>query len=150
MTITPSSSYHPVLTPNDDNNDVVFRCNDPDSGCLALTEDVSDVLCYCQQGGNLVPNNVPCVRGQSPYHQLTIASHPAINFSFSDVPVIFVILLVIGCIVLAAIIGLLCMCLCKSLVAMICIFFFSCFSNSRHPISEKENGHVEKQTAGGK
>ena len=40
-------------------------------------------------------------------------------FSLSDVPVIFVILLVIGCIVLAAIIGLLCMCLCKSLVAMI-------------------------------
>ena len=71
-------------------------------------------------------------------------------FCRSDVPVIFVILLVIGCIVLAAIIGLLCMCLCKSLVAMICIFFFSCFSNSRHPISEKENGHVEKQTAGGK
>ena len=64
--------HHPVLTPNDDNNDVVFRCNDPDSGCLALTEDVSDVLCYCQQGGNLVPNNVPCVRGQSPYHQLPV------------------------------------------------------------------------------
>ena len=45
----------------------VIRCNDPDSGCLALTEDVSDVLCYCQQGGNLVPNNVPCVKGQEPY-----------------------------------------------------------------------------------
>ena len=44
-----------------------IRCNDPDSGCLALTEDVSDVLCYCQQGGNLVPNNVPCVKGQEPY-----------------------------------------------------------------------------------
>ena len=147
MTITPSSSFRPVLTRNDDNNDVVFRCNDPDSGCLALTEDVSDVLCYCQQGGNLVPNNVPCVRGQSPYHQLPVIQ---LFICLSDVPVIFVILLVIGCIVLAAIIGLLCMCLCKSLVAMICIFFFSCFSNSRHPISEKENGHVEKQTAGGK
>ena len=72
MTITPSLSFRPVLTRNDDNNDVVFRCNDPDSGCLALTEDVSDVLCYCQQGGNLVPNNVPCVRGQSPYHQLPV------------------------------------------------------------------------------
>ncbi len=44
-------------------------------------------------------------------------------FSLSDVPVIFVILLVIGCIVLAAIIGLLCMCLCKSLIAMIYFFF---------------------------
>ena len=69
--------------------------------------------------------------------------------SLSDVPVIFVILLVIGCIVLAAIIGLLCLCLCKSLVTVI-YFFLHVFFISRHPISEKENGHVEKQTAGGK
>ena len=107
-----TSDHITILCPDDDNNNlVVFRCNDPDSGCLALTEDVSDVLCYCQQGGNLVPTNVPCVRGQSPYHQLPVVQ---LTFSLSDVPVIFVILLVIGCIVLAAIIGLLCMCLCKS------------------------------------
>ncbi len=36
-----------------------------------------------------------------------------IIFSCSDIPVIYLIILVIGCIVLAAIVGLLCMCLCK-------------------------------------
>merc|ERR1719195_293993 len=47
-------------------------------------------MCYCQAEGSVVEPNLPCSR---------------------DVPVIFVIILVIGCIVLAAIIGLLCMCL---------------------------------------
>merc|ERR1719410_1513537 len=47
-------------------------------------------MCYCGLEGVVVEPNLPCSR---------------------DVPVIFVIILVIGCIVLAAIIGLLCMCL---------------------------------------
>ena len=133
---------HPVLTPDGGNNDVVFRCNDPDSGCLALTEDVSDVLCYCQQGGNLVPNNVPCVRGHSPYHPLPVIK----LFSSSDVPVIFVILLVIGCIVLAAIIGLLCMCLCKSLVAM--ILFLHAFLISDTQYQRKRMGMLRNKLQG--
>ena len=44
------------------------------------------------------------------------------TFSFSDIPVIYLIILVIGCIVLAAIVGLLCMCLCK--YRRITILFF--------------------------
>merc|ERR1719410_2337563 len=47
-------------------------------------------MCYCGLEGVVVEPNLPCSR---------------------DVPVIFVMILVIGCIVLAAIIGLLCMCL---------------------------------------
>ena len=70
------------------------RCKDPSSKCLAVAEDVTEVMCYCGLEGVVVEPNLPCSR---------------------DVPVIFVIILVIGCIVLAAIIGLLCMCLCKLL-----------------------------------
>ena len=70
----------------------IVRCKDPSSKCLAVAEDVTEVMCYCQAEGSVVEPNLPCSR---------------------DVPVIFVIILVIGCIVLAAIIGLLCMCLCK-------------------------------------
>jgi len=65
------------------------KCHDADSLCLALSEDVADVNCYCSSG-HLVDVNIPCNE---------------------EIPVIFVIILVIGCIVLAAIIGLLCMCL---------------------------------------
>ena len=69
------------------------KCSEESSQCLALYEDVSQVICYCQEGG-LVDINVPCNR---------------------DIPLVILILLVIGCIVVAAIFGLICMCVCKCL-----------------------------------
>ena len=72
------------------------KCRDSSSQCLALTEDVSQVICYCQHGG-LVDVNIPCTR---------------------DIPLVILILLVIGCIVVAAILGLICMCLCKYVLSV--------------------------------
>jgi len=70
-------------------NHTQCKCSDADSLCLAVSEDVSDVNCYCPNG-KLVDVNIPCER---------------------EIPMIYVFILIIGCIVLAAIIGLLCMCL---------------------------------------
>ena len=69
--------------------------------------------------------------------------------SFSDVPVIFVIILVIGCIVLVAIIGLLCMCLCKYQQYSCNISNTKQHLTSRHTVSEKEIGNAEMQDSGG-
>ena len=40
------------------------RCRDESSLCLALQEDVSQVICYCQQG-HLVDINQPCSDGDN-------------------------------------------------------------------------------------
>ena len=84
------------------------KCHDSDSLCLALSEDVADVNCYCSSG-HLVDVNIPCNEG----NEKKIKMDFFLQIFLSEIPVIFVIILVIGCIVLAAIIGLLCMCLCK-------------------------------------
>ena len=44
------------------------KCHDADSLCLALSEDVADVNCYCSSG-HLVDVNIPCNEGNQGVRQ---------------------------------------------------------------------------------
>ena len=56
------------------------KCHDSDSLCLALSEDVADVNCYCSSG-HLVDVNIPCNEGNEKKIKMDFSSS---NFSFRN------------------------------------------------------------------